>query len=154
MPVHTQLLSLLAPVCHTLIDHAPITSAAHASIVRGTPPEIGGKTLLLKLERDFALLVLPGDARLDGKAVRRAFGIQRYRFASSEELLAHTGLTPGSVPPFGQLFGLPLYVDAELVRQPRIAFTLGVPDRSAILAMTDYLALARPDRVVSLSEVP
>lgn len=155
MTVHDRLTTLLATVPHERLTHPPITSAAHAATLRGTPLGIGGKAIVMKLKRTFAVLAVPADRAIDGKRLRHSLSVQRYRFASADELLALTGLTPGSVPPFGPpILDLPLYVDAALAARDRIAFTLGVPDASAILAMTDYLALARPAAVVPLTEDP
>jgi prolyl-tRNA editing enzyme YbaK/EbsC (Cys-tRNA(Pro) deacylase) len=155
MSVHARILQMLASVPHERVEHAAITSAAHAAEVRGTPARIGGKALVMKLKQAFAVLAVPGDGRIDGKVLRRGLGVQRYRYATPDELFALTGLAPGSVPPLGRpLFDLPLYVDAALADQDRIAFTLGVPTSSAVLAMTDYMALARPEAVVPLTSKP
>jgi len=155
MTVHERLLQILASVPHERLEHSAITSAAHASEVRGTPARVGGKALVMKLKSSFAVLAVPGDGRIDGKALRRGLHVQRYRFATRPELLELTGLTPGSVPPFGRpLFDLPLYVDATLAAQDRIAFTLGVPTASAVLAMTDYMALAQPEAILPLTSTP
>ncbi len=146
---------MLASVPHDRLEHSAITSAAHASEVRGTAARMGGKAIVMKLQSSFAVLAIPGDGRIDGKAVRHGLQVQRYRFATAPELFELTGLTPGSVPPFGRpLFDLPLYVDATLAEQPRIAFTLGVTTSSAVLAMTDYMALARPQAILPLTSTP
>jgi len=61
---------------------------------------------------------------------------------SAEDLHALTGLEPGAVPPFGALFGLPTYVDAQLLALPRIAFNAGSRSTSVILDTVDYARLA------------
>ncbi len=155
MRAHDRLLALLAHTPHDRLEHPPITSAAHAAEVRGTPARIGGKAIVMKLRSDFAVLALPGDGRLDGRALRHGLHVQRYRFATPEELLDLTGLAPGSVPPFGRpVFDLPLFVDSALAAQEHIAFTLAIPTSSAILAMADYMALARPEAVLPLTQDP
>ena len=152
MSVHDRLSQLLADVPHERLEHPAVQSAAHAAELRGTPARIGGKALVMKLKKDFAILALGGDARLDGRQLRKTLGVQRYRMATREELLQLAGLTPGSVPPIGRpLFPLPLFMDQGLAQQTHIAFTLACPTVSAILTMPDYLALARPDAVVPLT---
>ncbi len=152
MSAHDRLVQLLEGVPHQRVDHEPITSAAHAAEVRGTPAEIGGKALVMKIGKVFSVLAIPGDGRIDGRTLRASLGVQRYRFATREELLERTGLTPGSVPPFGRpLFDMPLFIDAALAVQDRIAFTLGIPTASAIVSMADYMTVARPDAVVPLT---
>ncbi len=141
---------------YTVLAHAPIRSAEHAALLRGTPLEIGGKALVMKLERlGFAVVVVGGDRRLDGRALRAGLGIQRYRFARLDELRALTGLAPGGVPPFGApVFDLPLIADAALLAQGEIAFTLGSPSRSVRMGVVDWSRVARPARVVALSAPP
>lgn len=155
MDVTQRLLALLADTEHRHLTHAPITSAAHAAQVRGTPLDIGGKSVLMKLDRGigFAIVVLSGARRLSNPALRAHLGLKRYRFATPDELRALTGLTPGSVPPFGRpLFELPLYVDAFTAAQRDIAFTIGVPDQSVVMATTDWLDLCKPTAVLPLSQ--
>jgi len=155
MSAADRLRDLLEPTGVEILEHPPISSAAEAAEVRGTPLAQGGKALVMKLGTDFAVVAVGGDRRLVGRAVRRHLGIQRYRFARRPELAELTGLAPGMVPPFGRpVFDLPLIVDEALAEQPRIAFTLAARDRSVILPMTTYLRLAAPDHVLPLTEVP
>lgn len=155
MDVEARILALLASrgVAALALDHRVVTGAADAADARGTDLQDGGKAIVMKLDRlGFAVLALPGDARLDGRRVRSAFGIQRYRFATTGELAALTGLAPGCVPPFGRpVLDLPLWVDARLAAGSRIVFTPGRPDRSLLLATADWLAAAAPEGVVPLS---
>ncbi len=133
------------------IEHGRITSAEQAALVRGTPLQIGGKTLVFKVRQSFALAVVPGDCRVDNRALRKALGAQRIRFASAGELAATIGLEPGSIPPFGEpIFPYPLLVDKTLASREAIAFTVARHTVSAVMSMEDYLALAKPQAVVSL----
>lgn len=133
------------------LDHARVESAKAAAEIRGTPGHIGGKTLVFKARNQFVLVVVPGSARLDNRAFRHALGVQRYRFARPEELAATVGLEPGCIPPFGEpLYPLPLWVDAGLAAGDRIAFTLADHTVSAVMAMSDYLELAKPTGIAPL----
>lgn len=42
-----------AGVAYELIEHAPLTSSAHAAALRGTPLAIGGKSLVMKADGAF-----------------------------------------------------------------------------------------------------
>jgi prolyl-tRNA editing enzyme YbaK/EbsC (Cys-tRNA(Pro) deacylase) len=134
------------------LEHTGVRTADEAAAQRGTPIEIGGKAILLRPgEAGFVVCALSAATELDSKLVRRALGVRRLRFATTDELLALTGLVPGTVPPFGEpVLPFPLYVDTFLTMQPQIAFTAGRGDRSLLLAMPDYLRLARP-RVLSFT---
>lgn len=138
----------------TILDHGEARSAEDAARARGTPLAIGGKSLLMKLERiGFAVVVVGGDRRLDGRRLRRGLGVQRYRFASADELRERVGVEPGSVPPFGRpLFDVALVVDAATAAREHIAFAAASPTRSVVMAVADWLAVARPDAVAPLTD--
>lgn len=135
-----------------VLEHAYANTAEGVAEARGTPLAIGGKTLLLKVEQDFALFVLSGNRRTHTPKLRKPLGAQRLRFARTDELRALTGLVPGCIPPFGRpLFDLPLYVDAATAAQPEIAFSLAEHVRSVRMRTADYLALAQPTAVYDFS---
>lgn len=142
----------LATVPHTAYDHAPVASAEDAAAQRGTALHEGVKALVMKIGRVFMVVALPADRALDGRSLRKAVGVQRYRFARAEELAERTGLVPGSVPPIGHLFDLPLVLDEAVLQNDHVVFTLARPDRSARVATADFLTLARPDTIAPLTE--
>ena len=80
------------------------------------------------------MFVLPADRKLASKQIRRQRKWKSLRFANREELLELTGLEPGSVPPFGSLFGLPTLCDQRRGRQELINFNAG--DHTISLSMT------------------
>lgn len=132
---------------YTVLRHPPARTAPEAAAARGTPLDIGGKSLVLSVERlGFVVVVVGSDRRIDGKALRRALGVQRYRFATAPELLALTGLTPGEVPPFGRpLFEARLVVGADVRARAEIAFAAGESTISVRMATEDWAAVAQPE---------
>ena len=72
-------------------------------------------------------------------AVRRAKGWRKLRFASREEVEELTGLAPGSIPPFGSLFGLPTLCDERLGENEVINFNAGDHSISVSMRYADYL---------------
>ena len=125
-----------------LMEHEPVFTSEEASRVRGTPIEAGAKALVLRAEGETVHVVLPGDRRVDNAQLRAILGTRTLRFATPEELLTLTGCTPGAVPPFGNLFGLPVLVDEELARRDNIAFNAGSHTVSIVMRCADFLRLA------------
>jgi Ala-tRNA(Pro) deacylase len=66
------------------------------------------------------------------------------RFATKEEVLAITSLTPGSIPPFGSLFGLSTVCDVGLKENDRINFNAGSHTDSIQMSCADYLRYESP----------
>ncbi len=128
--------------------HAPVYTSEEAAAVRGTPLSSGAKALVVKAGDSFCLLVVPADRKLDSKKARASLGAKALRFASREEVEQLTGLQPGSIPPFGSLFGLPTCCDPALAENPSINFNAG--DHTISIAMTcaDYLAAEGPRLLV------
>jgi len=77
-----------------------------------------------------------------GTLLRTLLGTRRLRFATPEELSALTGCAPGAVPPFGNLFGLPVLVDEELCRNERVAFNAGSNAVSVTMRRGDLVRLS------------
>ena len=144
--VHDRLLALLrdAGVAFTQREHAAVRTSEEAAAVRGAPLHSGAKALVLKGGERFLLAVLPADCALDSRALRAVVGSRRIRFASRDELLDLTGLTPGAVPPFGSLFGLETVCDPGLADNAQINFNAGSHRHSVQMSYTDWEAMERP----------
>src|SRR5262245_57485784 len=116
LPVFERLKAKLneAGISFTVLEHEPVYTSEQAAAVRGTPLASGAKALILNLDSQPSLFVLPADRRVDSRRLRTATNTRSLRFATAEEVLSLTGLRPGSIPPFGSLFGLDTYCDPAL----------------------------------------
>lgn len=128
----------------SVLRHAPVFTSEEAAAVRGTPLASGAKALICKADEQFVLIVLPADRRLASKQVRKSRGIKSLRFATKEEVTELTGLSPGSIPPFGSLFNLPTWCDERLADQPQINFNAGDHAISISMAYADYVKVEQP----------
>ncbi len=134
------------------VHHEPTFTSEESARARGEELRVGGKALLMRGDADFALFVLPADRKVDSGAIRRELELGKLRFASREELAELTGLVPGSVPPFGPpILPFPLYVDAAIGSNDRIAFNAGSLTDSMILPIADYLRVAKPQKIFAFS---
>jgi len=125
-------------------SHEPVYTSADAARVRGEPLHSGAKALVVKTEAGFVLLVLPGDCKLDSKASKKLTGGKSLRFATREEVAELTTLEPGSIPPFGSLFGLPTFCDTGLGDCEQINFNAGSHTESIRMRYQDYLHVESP----------
>lgn len=129
-----------------LIEHAPVSTAEEAAQLRGTPLERGVKAILFKYDTAFGIFVMSAARQLRSAKIRRALGVRRTRFATRQELLAMTGLLPGSVPPFGEpVLPFPLFADPSVFAGDELVFTAGSRTASIRLASADYRRLAAPE---------
>ena len=125
--------------------HEPVYTSEEAARVRGTPLASGAKALVCKGEEGFVMFVVPADRKLDSHAVRRAKGWKKMRFATREEVLQLTGLTPGSIPPLGSLFALPTHCDERLGDNGIINFNAGDHGISVSMRYADYVQVEKPE---------
>jgi len=133
-------------------EHEPVRTSEEAAATRpGYTLRHGAKAIILRVKRSkrdkfFVMLVFPADRKFDAKAVKNYFAARDIRFASEDEVAKLTGgVQPGGVPPFGDLFDLPVFAAPQLFEVERIVFNAG--DRRYSLAMrsADYRRLALPE---------
>jgi Ala-tRNA(Pro) deacylase len=124
-----------------------VFTSEEAAAVRGTSLASGAKALVVKAGDAFALLVLPADRKLDSRKARTSLGVKALRFATREEVEQLTGLQPGSIPPFGSLFGLPTLCDPALAANVSINFNAGDHAVSVQMNYADFLAVEQPRMV-------
>src|SRR6516162_605512 len=131
-------------VSFTVLRHEPVFTSEQAAAVRGTALASGAKALVVKADERFVLLVVPADRKLDSKKARAGLACKALRFATREEVERLTGLQPGSIPPFGSLFGLPTYCDPALANNPSINFNAGDHSISIQMPYSAYLSIEKP----------
>jgi Ala-tRNA(Pro) deacylase len=142
-----RILSLLdsVGVTYALREHDAVTSSEVAATLRGTDLRAGGKSLVLKADDGFHVVVISAATRMESRLFRRSIGARRLRFATPVELAALTGLVPGCVPPFGvPILPFPLHADRALLESAQIAFTPGLTTRSIVMESADWARLACP----------
>jgi Ala-tRNA(Pro) deacylase len=137
-------------VAFSVLRHEPVFTSEQAAAIRGTPLASGAKALVVKAGDKFVLLILPADRKLDSRKARDALGVKALRFASKEEVQNLTGLQPGSIPPFGSLFGLPAYCDPALGDNSSINFNAGDHAISIQMSYGDYVNVEKP-KLISIT---
>jgi Ala-tRNA(Pro) deacylase len=131
-----------AGVAFEILEHAPVRTSEEAARVRGTRLEQGAKALVVRADDRFLHCVLPAHLKADNAALRVIAGTRRLRFASREELLELTGCEPGAVPPFGNLFGLPVLLDEALCVNEHVAFNAGSNAVSIVMRCDDLVRVS------------
>jgi len=132
-------------VAFDVLRHEPVYTSEEAAAIRGTPLASGAKALVCKADDRFVMFVVPADRRLASREVRRARGWRKLRFADRDEVERLTGLAPGSIPPFGSLFGLTTLCDARLGENETINFNAGDHRVSISMRYDDYVRVESPE---------
>lgn len=123
---------------YEVITHEPVYTSEEAANIRGLGLKTGAKSLLLKVNSDFNMFVLPGDQKLDSKKLKQVTRSKKVRFATPNEVEAITGTQIGAVYPFGEVAFVKMFVDRKLAENEIIAFNPGVHHKSIIMSFNEY----------------
>jgi|DEB0MinimDraft_12_1074336.scaffolds.fasta_scaffold16930_5 Ala-tRNA(Pro) deacylase len=112
-------------VKYGITHHKAVLTCEEAAEVRNVDLASGAKAMLLKdtgkkLSNEgveYYLAVSSAAARFSSKQFKKVINCKSFRFATPEEVHSKTGCLPGAVPPFGKIFGVPVWVDRSLSRQ-------------------------------------
>jgi Ala-tRNA(Pro) deacylase len=125
-------------------EHEPVYTNPAMAIALGVKESETVKSLVIKTkEGNFAVLVLPGDKRMDWKLVAARTNSKKVGFAKPEEVLKIIGCEVGCVPPFGHITELPILMDAELLKKDLVYFNPGVHDKSFKIKSMDLKTLCK-----------
>jgi Ala-tRNA(Pro) deacylase len=109
------------------------------------------KTVMVKVDGALAMVVLPATRRLDLELLRAALGAGAAELASEAEFKSmFPDCEIGAMPPFGNLYGVKVYVDGSLAEDDQIAFNAGTHAEMLQMAYGDFERLVRP-MVVSVA---
>jgi Ala-tRNA(Pro) deacylase len=103
------------------------------------------KVVMVKADGEAVMLVVPAPFRLNLDKVKAMLGVKKVSLARESEFTAlFPDCLPGAMPPFGHLYGLPVYVEEALAEQKDIVFRVGTHRHTIKLAYADYARLAAP----------
>lgn len=126
--------------------HPTAYTAREVAAVEHIPAREVAKTVVFLSENGYGMAVLCGDCVVDLEQLRRDLGLARLRLATEAEL---GELFPdcelGAMPPTGNLFGMPVYVDAQLAGEEMIAFNAGTHRDVVHMRFEDFRRLVRPE---------
>ncbi len=103
------------------------------------------KVVVVFADNKMVMLVLPAPYRVDFARVAQTLGARDVRLADEIELgAAFPDCDVGAMPPFGNLYNLPLIVDKRLAEDESIVFPVGTHTETMRLKYADFQRLANP----------
>lgn len=112
------------------------------------------KVVIAMVDDKLAMLVLPAPHRVDLELLRSGVKARTARLATEPEFTqAFEDCETGAMPPFGNLFGVPVYADPSLRAHPEITFNAGSHRETMTIAYADFERVAQP-QVLPLSHSP
>lgn len=127
------------------MTHPTAYTAQEVAAAQKVPGKQVAKVVMVLADDRVAMLVMPASYRIDFTKLRGILGAKDARLAKEEEF---SGLFPdcdtGAMPPFGNLYNVPVYVDRVLTEDPEIVFQAGSHRDTLKIAYKDYARLAQP----------
>ncbi len=132
-------------VRYVTIRHSPAYTAQEIAALAHIPGREMAKTVMIHVDGRMAMAVLPASRRVDLEHLREVIGAGDVRLAEEHEFRElFPGCEAGAMPPFGNLYGLDVYVDRTLTEDEQIAFNAGTHHELVQMAYPDYERLVRP----------
>ena len=141
-------------VRYVVITHSPAFTAQEIAAHAHIPGKELAKTVMVNIDGAMAMAVLPASFNVDFASMENELGAIRVELATESEF---RDLFPqcelGAMPPFGNLYGLPVYVARKLAEDETIAFNAGTHRELVRLAYKDFERLVQP-RVITFAAKP
>lgn len=132
-------------VKYVSIQHSPAYTAQEVAASAHVSGKEMAKTVIVHIDGKTCMVVLPANRYVVLDDLREMTGEANVSFATEEEF---KDLFPdceiGAMPPFGNLYDLPVYVEPSLAEREEIAFNAGSHTEAIKMAYRDFERLVRP----------
>ena len=132
-------------VRYVILYHSPAYTAQGIAGLAHIPGQELAKTVIVLLDGKLVMAVLPAKYHVDLMLLRKWAKAKRVELATEEDFQARfAGCETGAMPPFGSLFGVPVYADMTLEKDTVIAFNAGTHRELIRMSWSDYKRLVQP----------
>jgi len=139
-------------VKYVVISHSPAYTAMEVAQSVHIPGKDIAKVVMVLLDDKVAMAVIPALRKVDIERLRLTAESNEARLATEGEFKRlFPECETGAMPPFGNLYGMDVYVSEELAAEDQIAFNAGSHTEVMKLAYGDFARLAQP-RVANFTE--
>jgi len=125
--------------------HRLAYTAQEVAAAQHVPGREMAKAIILKTDSQFVMVVLPAVMKINLKTLRNELPFAHVELATEKEfaeLFPDSEL--GAMAPFGNLYGLPVYVDKSLAEDAEIVFNAGTHVDTIRIKYADFSRLAQP----------
>lgn len=128
-----------------LQHHAQAFSAQKIAQSEHIPGRMVAKTVIVLVDNNMVALVLPASHRADLSKIQAALGAGEIRLAHEKEFVTtFPDCEVGTMPPFGNLYGVPVYVEKRLTEEKTMVFPIGTYTDTMSLQYADFERLVHP----------
>ena len=137
-------------VSYEILRHPEAVTAQRIAQAEHVKGRHHAKVVIVKAGDAHLMMVLPADHHIDLEKVEKAIGKPVSLDKEQEFKSLFPDCAIGAMPPFGNLYGLPTYVDKHLAEQDYIVFEAGTHTDAIKMSYRDYEKIVKP-KVADLS---
>ena len=127
------------------ISHSKAYTAQEIAVSAHIPGKEVAKIVMVKIDGKMAMAVLPASYKVDFELLKKASGAKSIELASEREFQdIFPECDVGAMPPFGNLYGMEVYVAESLSEDEEIAFNAGSHTELIKLSYKDFERLTKP----------
>ena len=131
-------------VDYQTVPHAEVYTAQEAAAAAHIKGKDVAKTVMVKLDGQMAMAVVPATYQVDLDRLEEATGESAELATEDEFEDLFPTCEPVAMPPFGNLWDMPVFVDQHLREDERIAFAAGNHHELIRLPYADFERLVQP----------
>jgi Ala-tRNA(Pro) deacylase len=125
--------------------HARAVTAQEVAATEHVPGRMFAKTVLGLAGEKLVMLVLPAPYHVNPEKAGETLGVGDFRLADEEQFQdAFPDCEVGAMPPFGNLYGVPVYADGSLAEDETIFFRAGTHTDTMSIRCADFERLVNP----------
>ena len=133
---------------YTIIKHSSAFTAQEIAASAHISGKELAKTVMIKFDGKLAMAVLPASYKISFDDLKEVLGVEKVRLAYEQEFMdKFPDCEVGAMPPFGNLYGLEVYVAESLADDEEIAFNACSHTELIRMKYKDFEELAKPKRL-------
>ena len=132
-------------VKYVVLTHSPAYTALEVAAISHVPGREVAKTVMVNMEGKMCMAVLPSSFMVDFDLLEKALHATAMELAAEndfKELFPDCEI--GAMPPFGNLFGMDVFVDRNLIGEHEIIFNAGNHRELIRMDAADFERLVQP----------
>ena len=129
-------------VRYEIVHHPVAFTAQELTAIEGVKGQEHAKVVMAKAGTQLLMLVLPADQRVNWERLGELVGQELGLAAEADFAAAFPDCEIGMMPPFGQLYGVEMWVDCRLTLGLRFVFEAGTHSDAIKMDAVDYVRLA------------
>jgi Ala-tRNA(Pro) deacylase len=128
-----------------VVPHLPTYTAPETAEMANVAERDFAKTVIVEIKGRLAMIVVPANRRIVLEELRDMLGADEVRLATEAEFKGRfAGCEVGAMPPFGNLYGLPVFVAQSLADEAEIAFNACNHHEVIKMSFADFADMVRP----------